>query len=145
MTISSTNGICSHSKKPLFNKILIANRGEIAIRIAKTLKKLGIVSVVIYSEADQNHKHVREADIAVKVDAKTPADAYLNIEEIIRISKELEVDAIIPGYGFLAENADFAQACEKNGIVFVGPTPQQMKDFGLKHVAKELAQKLGIY
>lgn len=134
------NGVCPHA---LFHKVLIANRGEIALRITKTLKKLGIVSVAIYSEADKNHKHVREADIAVKVEAKTPSDAYLNIEEIIRIATELEVDAIIPGYGFLAENAEFAQACEENGIAFVGPTPEQMRCFGLKHEARELAQKLG--
>lgn len=121
--------------------VLIANRGEIALRISKTLKKMGLKSVAIYVEADASTPHVREADLAFRLDGNTVSDTYLNASKIIEIAKTAGVDAIIPGYGFLSENADFAKMVEDNGILWVGPTPDQMSDLGLKHRAREIAQQ----
>ncbi len=123
----------------MFKKILIANRGEIACRVIKTLKKMGIQSVAIYSEADAGARHVLEADEAVCVGPAPAAESYLNVTQILAVAKQLGVEAIHPGYGFLSENATFAESCEAAGIVFIGPTPQQMREFGLKHTARALA------
>jgi urea carboxylase len=128
----------------MFTKVLIANRGEIACRIIRTLKKMGIASVAIYSEADAGARHVLDADEAVCVGAAPAAESYLNVQKILKATADTGAQAIHPGYGFLSENASFAEACEAAGIAFIGPTPVQMRDFGLKHTARELAEKNGV-
>jgi urea carboxylase len=128
----------------MFKKVLIANRGEIACRIMRTLKKMGIKSVAIYSQADAGARHVLDADEAVCIGPAPATESYLNADKILQVALETGAEAIHPGYGFLSENADFAEACEAAGIAFIGPTPQQMRDFGLKHTARELAEKSGV-
>lgn len=128
----------------MFSKVLIANRGEIAVRIIRTLKKLGVASVAVYSDADRNAMHVLEADEAVAIGASAPSESYLVGERMIEAAQSTGAQAIIPGYGFLSENAGFAEACAKAGIVFVGPTPAQMRSFGLKHEARALAEQAGV-
>lgn len=125
----------------MFNKVLIANRGAIACRVIRTLKKLGIASVAVYSEADQDSLHVTLADEAFCIGAAPAQQSYLNIEKILEIAKQTGAEAIHPGYGFLSENAEFCDLCENQGIAFIGPTSSQMLDFGLKHTARELAIK----
>ena len=128
----------------MLNKVLIANRGEIAVRIIRTLRRLGIASVAVYSDADRNSMHVREADEAVHIGGSPAAESYLQDEAIIDAAKKTGAQAIIPGYGFLSENAEFAEACAQSGILFVGPTPAQMRQFGLKHQARILAEQAGV-
>jgi len=124
----------------VISKILIANRGAIACRIIRTARKLGIYTVAIYSEADAHSLHVAQADEAVCVGPAASAQSYLQQERILDAARATGAQAIHPGYGFLSENADFAQACADAGIAFIGPTPAQMRSFGLKHTARELAQ-----
>jgi len=124
----------------VFSKILIANRGAIACRIVRTARKLGIGTVAVYSEADAHSLHVAQADEAVLVGAAPSVESYLRQERILEAARATGAQAIHPGYGFLSENADFAQACADAGIAFIGPTPAQMRSFGLKHTARELAQ-----
>ena len=128
----------------MFQKVLIANRGAIACRILRTVKAMGIRSIAIYSEADANAPHVRDADEAYCVGRSTAAESYLRQERILEIASESGAEAIHPGYGFLSENAGFAAACESAGIAFIGPTPEQMRQFGLKHTARDLAQQAGL-
>ncbi|HEY4298032.1 MAG TPA: urea carboxylase [Paraburkholderia sp.] len=128
----------------MFDTVLIANRGEIACRIARTLKRMNVRSVAVYSDADRNSLHVTAADVAVPLGGNTAAESYLQADLIIAAAKETGAQAIIPGYGFLSENAGFAARCEAEGIAFVGPTSQQMEQFGLKHAARELAEKAGV-
>ena len=128
----------------MFKKILIANRGEIACRVIRTARRMGIASVAIYSETDVESLHVRLADEAVCIGAPAASESYLSSERVLAAALNTGADAIHPGYGFLSENADFAQACAANGIVFIGPTPQQMRDFGLKHTARALAWQAGV-
>ncbi|GAA5010324.1 urea carboxylase [Acinetobacter puyangensis] len=123
----------------MFNKVLIANRGAIACRIIRTLKRLGIQSVAVYSEADRDSLHVSLADEAFCIGAAPASQSYLNVEKILEIALQSGANAIHPGYGFLSENAAFCDLCEQRGIAFIGPTLQQMRDFGLKHTARELA------
>ncbi|MFU8838413.1 MAG: urea carboxylase [Thiohalomonadaceae bacterium] len=123
----------------MFNKVLIANRGEIAVRILRTLKRLHIASVAVYAEPDRYAQHVQLADEAVALGGSSASESYLRGDRILEIARETGAEAIIPGYGFLSENAAFAEACEKAGIAFVGPTADQMRRFGLKHTARELA------
>ena len=123
----------------MFTKILIANRGAIACRILRTLDRLGIESVAVYSEADANAPHVRLATEAHCIGPAPAAESYLRGEKIIEIALACGAEAIHPGYGFLSENAAFAEACEAAGIAFIGPTPDQMRAFGLKHTARALA------
>jgi urea carboxylase len=125
----------------MFDKVLIANRGAIACRIIRTLKRLGIRSVAVYSEADAHSLHVSQADEAVCIGAAPAAESYLRAEKILEVAQQTGAQAIHPGYGFLSENADFAEACAHAGIVFIGPSPVQMRAFGLKHSARELAQQ----
>ena len=125
----------------MFTKVLIANRGEIACRVIRTLKKMGIASVAIYSDADAGARHVLDADEAVCVGAAPAAESYLNTQKILKAAADTGAQAIHPGYGFLSENASFAEACEAAGIAFIGPTPLQMREFGLKHTARNLAEK----
>ncbi|HTR42524.1 MAG TPA: urea carboxylase [Pseudomonadales bacterium] len=124
----------------MFKKVLIANRGAIACRIIRTLTKIGARSVAIYSEADIHSLHVAQADEAICIGGAPAVDSYLNFEKIFAAARTTGAEAIHPGYGFLSENADFAEACAREGVVFIGPTPKQMRDFGLKHAARELAK-----
>lgn len=128
----------------MFKTVLIANRGEIAVRIARTLRRMGIRVVAVHSDADRNSPHVVEADVAVALPGNQPAETYLRGELIIAAAKAHGAQAIIPGYGFLSENADFAEACEQAGLVFVGPTPEQIRRFGLKHTSREIAEAAGV-
>lgn len=128
----------------LFNKVLIANRGAIAVRIERTLRKLGIVSVAVYTKADQDSLHVDMADEAVLIGDGPAKDSYLNADLILQMAIDMGAEAIHPGYGFLSENPDFARACRKKGITFIGPTPEQMEIFGLKHAAREIAERAGV-
>ncbi|WP_454873693.1 urea carboxylase [Paraburkholderia xenovorans] len=123
-----------------FRKVLIANRGEIACRVIRTLKRLGIASVAVYSEADRHAMHVMLADEAVCIGPALAAQSYLNSAAILDAARACGADAVHPGYGFLSENAAFAQACDDAGIRFIGPTSAQMREFGLKHTARELAR-----
>ena len=125
----------------MFKKVLVANRGAIACRIFRTLKKMGVRSVAVYSEADVHSLHVAQADEAVLIGGAAAAESYLNFDKIFAAARATGAEAIHPGYGFLSENADFAEACRREGIIFIGPTPQQMRDFGLKHAARELAKQ----
>ena len=128
----------------MFKKVLIANRGAIACRIQRTLKQLGIASVAVYSEADARARHVLEADEAYLLGPAPAAESYLRADRILDIARQCGAEAIHPGYGFLSENPDFADACEAAGIAFIGPTGGQMRAFGLKHTARELAQQNGV-
>ena len=128
----------------MFEKVLIANRGEISIRVARTLKEMGIGSVAVYSEIDRDAPHVREADEAFLVGPAVPAESYLNIERIIATAKEAGAEAIHPGYGFLAENADFAKACADAGIVFIGPPAEAIESMGSKTRAREIMAEAGV-
>lgn len=128
----------------MFKTVLIANRGEIACRAIRTLKRLGITSVAIYSDADKNAQHVKEADIAVPIGGEKASDSYLCIDKVLAAAQQTGAEAVWPGYGFLSESLPFAAACEKAGIAFVGPTAQQIGEFGLKHRARELAAAAGV-
>ena len=126
-------------------RLLIANRGEIAIRVMRAANELNIVTVAIYSAEDRFSLHRTKADESYQVGVgKSPIDAYLDINDIIRIATDSKCDAIHPGYGFLSENPDFASACASNGLVFVGPNPEILRLTGNKIAAKELAEELGI-
>lgn len=124
----------------MFQKVLIANRGEIAVRIIKTLKKMGIKSVGIFSDVDATSMHVRMADEAYPLEGSSATDSYLNIQKIMNIAKKAGVDAIHPGYGFLSENPEFADACKADKITFIGPDSKDMKALGAKDLAKDLAK-----
>jgi urea carboxylase len=128
----------------MFQTVLIANRGEISCRIARTLRSLGVRSVAIYSRADQMSRHVLEADHAICVGEGTASESYLDTERVLNAALQCGADAIHPGYGFLSENAEFAELCAEKGIVFIGPRPSHMRDFGLKHQAKMLAEAASV-
>jgi len=128
----------------MFAKVLVANRGEIACRILRTLRRLGVASVAVYSEADRHAPHVRGADESRFLGEGAAADTYLSQDKLLAAARSSGAQAIHPGYGFLSENADFAQACADAGVVFIGPTPAQMRQFGLKHLAREIAQRNGV-
>ena len=125
-------------------KILVANRGEIACRILRTLRKMGVASVAIHSEADAFARHVREADEAVCVGGARPSESYLRADRILEVAEQTGAEAIHPGYGFLSERAEFAADCERKGIRFIGPTAEQIREFGLKHRAREIAASHGV-
>ena len=127
-----------------FKKVLIANRGEIALRVIRTLKEMGIASVAVYSEADRNSLHVRMADEAVCIGAAPASMSYLDIDAIVTAGKVTGADAVHPGYGFLSENADFARAVTKAGMTFIGPTAQAIEMLGVKSKAREIAVKGGV-
>jgi acetyl-CoA carboxylase biotin carboxylase subunit len=128
----------------MFSKILIANRGEIALRIIRACKEMGIKTVAIYSMADKDSLHVRMADEAVCVGPAAPSASYLNIPAVISAAEITDVEAIHPGYGFLSENAHFAEICESCQITFIGPSPQNIRLLGDKMAAKETMSKAGL-
>ena len=128
----------------MFNKILIANRGEIALRIIRTCKVMDIETVAVYSEADEESVHVKFAREAYCIGPPPSKDSYLHIDKIIKVAKETNADAIHPGYGFLSENADFSQACKDNGIKFIGATTEQINGMGDKANAKSTMIKAGV-
>ena len=127
-----------------FSKILIANRGEIAVRIIRACKELGILSVAVYSEADADSLHLRLADEQVCIGPAMSAKSYLNMENIIGAAKDKGAEAIHPGYGYLAENAEMAQACESQGIVFIGPTAENLGLAGDKITARKIMEDAGV-
>jgi urea carboxylase len=128
----------------MFKKVLIANRGEIAVRIIRTLRDIGIASVAVYSDADRFARAALTADEAIRLGPAPSAESYLDVEAVIAACKKTGAEAIHPGYGFLSENIGFAERLAAEGIVFIGPTPENIADFGLKHTARELAQKSGV-
>jgi len=128
----------------MFKKILIANRGEIACRVAATARRLGVRTVAVYSDADANAKHVLACDEAVHIGPPSPKESYLRGERIIDAAKATGAEAIHPGYGFLSENEDFAQACADAGLAFIGPPPSAIKAMGLKAESKQLMEKAGV-
>ena len=128
----------------MFNKILIANRGEIACRVAATAKRLAIKTVAVYSDADAHAKHVRVCDEAIHIGGSAPKDSYLRWERILQAAKDTGAQAVHPGYGFLSENEEFAQACADAGLVFIGPPPAAIKAMGLKAESKRLMALAGV-
>ena len=128
----------------MFKKILVANRGEIAVRIVRACRELGIASVAIYSDADRASLHVRMADEAYRVGPAPSRESYLVIENVLTAAKRSNCDAIHPGYGFLAENAAFARTCAEAEIAFIGPSPEAMEKLGSKTAARHLARQAGV-
>jgi urea carboxylase len=128
----------------MFRKVLVANRGAIACRVLRTLRRMGIASVAVYSEADRHSLHVAGADEAVLIGPAPIAQSYLSTDAILDAARATGAEAIHPGYGFLSENAEFAEACAKGGLVFIGPAPEQMRAFGLKHTARRIAEENGV-
>ena len=128
----------------MFKKILIANRGEIAVRIIRSCREMGILSVAVYSDADRHSLHVRYADEAYHLGPPKASESYLLMDKIIDIAKQCGADAIHPGYGFLAERADFSQACKKNGITFIGPSASSIAAMGDKQIARSTVKKAGV-
>src|SRR5512147_2091690 len=128
----------------MFKKILIANRGEIALRVQRACRELGVKSVVVYSEADRDAKYVKLADEAVCIGPAASAQSYLNVPAIISAAEVTDAEAIHPGYGFLSENADFAEKVERSGFVFIGPRPDTIRMMGDKVSAKAAMIKAGV-
>ena len=126
------------------NKILIANRGEIAVRIIRACKEMGITSVAVFSDADKDSLHVKYADEAVNIGPPLSRKSYLNIDNIIKAAKDKNADAIHPGYGFLSENESFAKACTENGLIFIGPTAECIAMAGNKSAARKIIITLGV-
>src|SRR5687767_2797899 len=128
----------------MFNKVLIANRGEIALRVTRACHELGVQAVAVYSEADRESLHVRFADDDVCIGPPPARDSYLNIPRIIAAAEITGADAIHPGYGFLAESAEFAETCAASNIEFIGPTPEQIRLMGDKATARRTMQDVGV-
>ncbi len=128
----------------MFRKILIANRGEIAVRVARTARRMGIATVAVYSDADANAPHVKACDEAVHIGPSAPAESYLRIDKIVDAAKRTGAQGVHPGYGFLSENEKFADALEEAKIVFIGPTAKTIRAMGSKSAAKDLMEKAGV-
>src|SRR5919106_476346 len=128
----------------MFDSVLIANRGEIACRIVRTLRRLGIRSIAVCSDADRRARHVMLADHAVRIGPAPASESYLRIDAVLEAARRSNADAIHPGYGFLAENAQFARACSEAGFTFVGPSPEVIEVMGAKDRAKALVAGAGI-
>src|SRR5512138_3768678 len=128
----------------MFNKILIANRGEIAIRVMRACKELGIQTVAVYSDADQNALHVQHAEEAIPIGPATPKESYLNVEKIIAAARQTGAEAIHPGYGFLSENASFAAATTSAGLTFIGPSAESIRLMGDKAESKIRMKQAGV-
>jgi geranyl-CoA carboxylase alpha subunit len=127
-----------------FSKVLVANRGEIAVRVMQTAKAMGYQTVAVYSDADANARHVQVADEAVYIGASKVSESYLSITNIIEACKKTGADAVHPGYGFLSENTDFAQACSDNGITFIGPNAAAIHLMGSKRLSKIAMIEAGV-
>src|ERR1019366_4156130 len=127
----------------MFRKVLIANRGEIAVRVIRTLREMGIRSVAVFSDADRLSRHVRMADEAEHIGPSPSAESYLVMEKVLDAARRHGVDAIHPGYGFLSENAEFAAACEDAGLVFIGPSSESIRRMGSKTAARQTAIAAG--
>ncbi|MDE2197103.1 MAG: acetyl/propionyl/methylcrotonyl-CoA carboxylase subunit alpha [Gammaproteobacteria bacterium] len=136
--------ITGTASRVVFNKILIANRGEIACRVMRTCKRLGIATVAVYSDADRHALHMQTADEAVHIGPAKAAESYLNMDHILTAVKQTGAQAIHPGYGFLSENSEFARRCKKAGIVFIGPSPESMDAMASKSAAKALMERAGV-
>src|ERR1700752_3034037 len=128
----------------MFEKILIANRGEIAVRVICACKDLGIKTVAVYSEADRHSLHVRFADTAICIGPAKSARSYLDIPSVISAAEITNADAVHPGYGFLSENSDFAEVCETSGLKFIGPTPEVIRLMGEKEKARAAMKQHGV-
>lgn len=128
----------------MFKKILVANRGEIACRVIRTCRRLGVATVAVYSDADRHALHVEMADEAVHIGPAKAADSYLNMDHILAAAKQTDAEAIHPGYGFLSENSEFARRCQQTGIVFIGPTPESMDAMASKSAAVSLMERAGV-
>ena len=128
----------------MFKKVLIANRGEIARRIARTCRSMGLQVATVHSEADGDALHVRDIGESVLLGAAPARDSYLDIARVVQAARQVGADAVHPGYGFLSENAEFAEALQLAGVAFIGPSPQVLRDFGDKAAAKRLAMQLGV-
>ncbi|KKL15774.1 hypothetical protein LCGC14_2502220, partial [marine sediment metagenome] len=131
-------------KEPMFNKVLIANRGEIAVRVIRACREMGIRTVAVYSDIERSSMHVRLADEAVCIGPAEPSLSYLNIPSLLTAAELTDAEAIHPGYGFLSENAHFAETCEAAGITFIGPSPENIKLGGDKSKAREIMRKRGV-
>src|SRR3954451_7872669 len=127
----------------MFASVLIANRGEIACRIARTARRLGTRTIAVFSEPDENALHVRLCDEAHLIGPAPARESYLRIDRLVEVARGTGAECVHPGYGFLSENADFAQACADAGVIFVGPPPEAMRAMGLKDRAKALMEKAG--
>ena len=128
----------------MFRTVLVANRGEIAVRIMRTLRAMGISPVAVYSDADRFAPHVRLADQAIRLGPAPAADSYLDVNAVLRACRETGAEAVHPGYGFLSENIGFAERLAAESIAFIGPSPDHIRAFGLKHTARELASAAGV-
>ncbi|XP_014472322.1 PREDICTED: methylcrotonoyl-CoA carboxylase subunit alpha, mitochondrial [Dinoponera quadriceps] len=144
LTLYARNSYQSTSPVNRISKILIANRGEIACRIMKTAKKLGVRTVAVYSEADRNSMHVEEADEAYYIGPALSSESYLRQDKIILVAKQAKCQAIHPGYGFLSENTEFAKLCEKEDMIFIGPPASAIRDMGIKNTSKAIMTKAGV-
>jgi acetyl/propionyl-CoA carboxylase alpha subunit len=123
--------------------VLVANRGEIAVRVIRALREAGIASIAVYSEADREALHTRMADEAAHIGPAPSTDSYLDIERVIEAARKHGADAVHPGYGFLSENAEFASACEAAGLVFIGPSSTSIRQMGSKTMARRIAREAG--
>ncbi|KAF5771772.1 putative methylcrotonoyl-CoA carboxylase [Helianthus annuus] len=144
LSSSSTNLTNTENSNRKIEKLLIANRGEIACRIMRTAKRLGIQTVAVYSDADRHSLHVKSADEAVRIGPPPARSSYLNSSSIIEAAVRTGAQAIHPGYGFLSENADFAQLCEKEGFTFVGPPASAIREMGDKSASKRIMGAAGV-